>query len=105
MGSARRKYTRGNTTSAYVPVFDLPSWIRVLAQVNPLTYAINATRALSLNGPDVLHQAIPATLLSGCPAARRSSSPCWGFGASCEAQSRRSPSRTQRRISVDWQSS
>jgi ABC-2 type transport system permease protein len=51
-------------SSAYVPISDLPSWLQVVAHVNPLTYAINATRALSLNEPGALQRAIPAALLS-----------------------------------------
>jgi ABC-2 type transport system permease protein len=35
-------------SSAYVPVADLPSWLQVVAQVNPLTYAVDATRAVAL---------------------------------------------------------
>jgi ABC-2 type transport system permease protein len=51
-------------SSAYVPISDLPSWLGAVAHVNPLTYAINATRALSLNEAGALHKAIPAALLS-----------------------------------------
>ncbi|MDT0435500.1 MULTISPECIES: ABC transporter permease [Streptomyces] len=46
-------------SSAYVPVEDLPAWLRVVASVNPLTYAIDATRALALDVPGLDH-AIPA---------------------------------------------
>lgn len=35
-------------SSAYVPVADLPAWLQVVAQVNPLTYAVDATRAVAL---------------------------------------------------------
>ncbi|MCG8914423.1 ABC transporter permease [Actinokineospora sp. PR83] len=38
-------------SSAYMPVEAMPGWIRVLATVNPITYAIDATRALSLGMP------------------------------------------------------
>lgn len=51
-------------SSAYVPVSDLPSWLAAVAQVNPLTYAIDATRALSLGQPHALSKVIPAAVLS-----------------------------------------
>ncbi|NEB71033.1 ABC transporter permease, partial [Streptomyces fulvissimus] len=38
-------------SSAYVPVEDLPAWLGAVASVNPLTYAIDATRALALDVP------------------------------------------------------
>lgn len=50
-------------SSAYVPVEDLPGWLQVVATVNPLTYAINATRALALDVPGG-GAAIPAVLIS-----------------------------------------
>ncbi len=34
-------------SSAYMPVAAMPGWLRVLSTVNPLTYAIDATRALT----------------------------------------------------------
>lgn len=37
-------------SSAYVPLAGLPGWVRAIAKVNPLTYAIDAARALSLGG-------------------------------------------------------
>ena len=38
-------------SSAYVPVANLPGWLQAVAHVNPMTYAVNAARALSLNLP------------------------------------------------------
>jgi ABC-2 type transport system permease protein len=38
-------------SSAYVPVGNLPGWLQAVARVNPMTYAVNASRALSLNLP------------------------------------------------------
>ena len=38
-------------SSAYMPVEAMPGWIRVLSTINPITYAIDATRALSLGMP------------------------------------------------------
>jgi ABC-2 type transport system permease protein len=40
-------------SSAYMPVAAMPGWLRVLSTVNPLTYAINATRALTAGAPAV----------------------------------------------------
>ncbi|WP_051400504.1 ABC transporter permease [Haloechinothrix halophila] len=39
------------SSSAYVPLEAMPTWIRVLSTVNPLTYAIDATRALAVGMP------------------------------------------------------
>jgi ABC-2 type transport system permease protein len=38
-------------SSAYVPVGNLPGWLQAVAHVNPMTYAVNASRALSLDLP------------------------------------------------------
>lgn len=38
-------------SSAYVPVGNLPGWLQVVAKINPMTYAVNASRDLSLNFP------------------------------------------------------
>ncbi|HEY8371539.1 MAG TPA: ABC transporter permease [Pseudonocardiaceae bacterium] len=35
-------------SSAYVPVENLPGWLQAIADVNPLTYAIDAARGLAL---------------------------------------------------------
>ena len=37
-------------SSALVPESEMPSWLRTAAEFNPLTYAINGTRELILNG-------------------------------------------------------
>lgn len=38
-------------SSAFVPLESLPTWLQVVGKVNPLTYAVNACRDLSLNMP------------------------------------------------------
>lgn len=38
-------------SSAFVPLAALPAWLRVVATINPLTYAVNASRNLSLALP------------------------------------------------------
>lgn len=38
-------------STAYVPVESLPGWLQVVANVNPLSYAINAARDLALATP------------------------------------------------------
>jgi len=38
-------------SSAFVPVDGLPTWLRVIATVNPLTYAVDASRNLALAMP------------------------------------------------------
>ena len=40
-------------SSAFVPLDSLPGWMRLLAQVNPMTYAVNGMRALILSGWDI----------------------------------------------------
>ncbi|MBI2087251.1 MAG: ABC transporter permease [Deltaproteobacteria bacterium] len=37
-------------SSAFVPVESLPAWMRFLAQVNPMTYAVDGMRTLALSG-------------------------------------------------------
>lgn len=37
-------------SSAFVPLESLPTWMRFLAQINPMTYAIDAMRSLTLSG-------------------------------------------------------
>ncbi|WP_328610779.1 ABC transporter permease [Amycolatopsis sp. NBC_00345] len=39
------------SSSAYMPVDTMPAWVRVVSAANPLTYAIDATRALALGRP------------------------------------------------------
>jgi ABC-2 type transport system permease protein len=38
-------------SSAYVPVSGLPGWLQAVAKVNPMTYAIDASRNLTLAAP------------------------------------------------------
>jgi ABC-2 type transport system permease protein len=38
-------------SSAYVPVSGLPGWLQAVAHVNPMTYAVNASRDLALSLP------------------------------------------------------
>ncbi|WP_406690925.1 ABC transporter permease [Saccharopolyspora sp. ID03-671] len=38
-------------SSAFVPIQALPSWLALVARINPLTYAVNASRDLSLALP------------------------------------------------------
>jgi ABC-2 type transport system permease protein len=40
-------------SSAFVPLETLPTWMRLVAQVNPMTYAVNGMRVLILSGWDV----------------------------------------------------
>lgn len=39
-------------SSAFVPLAALPAWMRLVAEINPMTYAIDAMRALILSGWD-----------------------------------------------------
>jgi ABC-2 type transport system permease protein len=39
-------------SSAYVPTASLPGWLRAVAQVNPLSYTVDAARGLALGHPD-----------------------------------------------------
>lgn len=38
-------------SSAYVPVSGLPGWLQAVANVNPLTFAVDAARSLALDQP------------------------------------------------------
>jgi ABC-2 type transport system permease protein len=38
-------------SSAYLPIQNLPAWLRAVANVNPMTYAVNAARSLCLDTP------------------------------------------------------
>ncbi len=63
-------------SSAYMPVAAMPTWMRVVATINPLTYAIDATRCLALGQPAgtalVLAVAlVTVTALLGAAAAAR----------------------------------
>ncbi|WP_284742448.1 ABC transporter permease [Amycolatopsis sp. RTGN1] len=50
------------TSSAYMPVETMPGWLRVVAKVNPVTYAVDTTRALALGVPAGAAPAIAAVL-------------------------------------------
>lgn len=50
--------------SAFVPIAGLPSWLRVIATVNPLTYAIDAARGRALADP-ALGATVGALLAAG----------------------------------------
>jgi len=39
------------TSSTFVPVATMPGWLQAWANVNPITHAVDATRALALGGP------------------------------------------------------
>ncbi|MEQ0561996.1 ABC transporter permease [Amycolatopsis sp. NEAU-NG30] len=39
------------SSSAYMPLDTMPTWVRAVSAINPLTYAIDATRALALARP------------------------------------------------------
>nr|WP_245572387.1 ABC transporter permease [Actinokineospora enzanensis] len=64
------------TSSAYMPLQSMPAWIRAVAAVNPLTYAIDATRALALGRipgwslPLAVGLALVAALAGAATAAR-----------------------------------
>ncbi|MBV6701535.1 ABC transporter permease [Kitasatospora aureofaciens] len=55
-------------SSAYVPTADLPDWLAAVSRVNPLTYAIDSTRALALGLPGT-GTAVSALLLGAALAA------------------------------------
>ena len=38
-------------SSTFVPVATMPGWLQALANANPITHAVDATRALALGGP------------------------------------------------------
>ena len=40
-------------SSAFVPVATMPGWLQAFAEINPVTIAVNALRALTLGGPTV----------------------------------------------------
>src|SRR5690606_10981431 len=73
-------------SSAFVPIDVLPRWLQVAAIVNPVTYAVNASRALSLDWPDAGLMSLAALLTGGVlialamtVAARKFATP-WGEG-------------------------
>ncbi|MEZ7154943.1 ABC transporter permease [Streptomyces sp. MAD19A] len=57
-------------SSAYVPVDALPGWLQAVALVNPVSYAVDATRALALDWPlgDAVLGAVATSLLTGAVA-------------------------------------
>ncbi len=52
------------SSSAYIPVAALPTVLSVVARINPLTYAINATRDLFLQIPGGNGAILPAILIN-----------------------------------------
>jgi ABC transporter DrrB family efflux protein len=38
-------------SSVFVPVASMPGWLQVIANINPITHAVDAIRALALGGP------------------------------------------------------
>ena len=59
-------------SSAYMPIASMPGWVQAIATVNPLTYAIDASRALALATPAggaVLAALTAAVLVAGVCAA------------------------------------
>lgn len=55
-------------SSAYVPTASLPGWLRALAQVNPLSYTVDAARAFALGEP-ASSAVLKAFVISGVLAA------------------------------------
>jgi ABC transporter DrrB family efflux protein len=43
------------TSSTFVPIATMPSWLRAFAKVNPITVTVDALRALCLGGPTAVH--------------------------------------------------
>jgi ABC-2 type transport system permease protein len=50
-------------SSAFVPLDMMPAWMRLAAQINPMTYAIDAMRALILTGWDAPRLLVMAIVL------------------------------------------
>jgi ABC-2 type transport system permease protein len=50
-------------SSAFVPLETLPAWMRLLARINPMTYAIDAMRSLVLTGWDAHKLVVMVTVL------------------------------------------
>ncbi|MEV4616785.1 ABC transporter permease [Kitasatospora sp. NPDC049258] len=65
-------------SSAYIPVADLPDWLAAVSRLNPLTYAIDSTRALALGLPGST-AALPALLLGAGVAAVGATLAATGF--------------------------
>ncbi|WP_327745259.1 ABC transporter permease [Streptomyces europaeiscabiei] len=55
-------------SSAYIPLDSMPTWLHAAAVVNPLTYAVDASRALALGTP-ALAGVLASVLTSGLVAA------------------------------------
>jgi ABC-2 type transport system permease protein len=51
-------------SSAYVPINGLPGWLQAVAHVNPMTYAVNASRNLALDLP--VGGGVVAALATSC---------------------------------------
>jgi ABC-2 type transport system permease protein len=52
-------------SNAIYPISMMPSWLQVLAQINPLTYAVDATRSLMIvGGPSVYGVGLDLLVLS-----------------------------------------
>ena len=61
LGTAEATQAAGQTvmflltflSSAFVPLATMPGWLQAIAHVNPVTYAVDALRALLVGGPTV----------------------------------------------------
>jgi ABC-2 type transport system permease protein len=51
-------------SNAFAPLESLPGWLQAIAEVNPLSYAINGSRGLALGDPDLV-PIIWAVVISG----------------------------------------
>jgi ABC-2 type transport system permease protein len=51
-------------SNAIYPLDIMPAWLRVIAQVNPLTYLIDALRGLMISGGESVHGYAVVVLLS-----------------------------------------
>ncbi|GAA3356504.1 MULTISPECIES: ABC transporter permease [Saccharopolyspora] len=51
-------------SSAFVPIEQLPDWLEVVARLNPLTYAVDASRAVALDLADGGQLVVPSLLIS-----------------------------------------
>lgn len=65
-------------SSAYVPVKSLPAWLQAVAHVNPMTYAVNASRDLALSMP-VGTGVLSTLVICACIAAVGSVAASMGF--------------------------
>lgn len=54
------------TSSAYMPVETMPLWLRVVARFNPVTYSVDATRALALGAPAGRALVMASVLIAAC---------------------------------------